>query len=143
MLGVAFAMVAVVSWAVAALFVRLGLMHMRPLPGTLWSLVTGLALLLILGLVVHGADLFTLSFSAFLLFAVIGVLNFPMGRYFTTMSINYLGVARSTPPLATGPFFGVLLAIIFLGDRPTALVSAGVLLIIGGILLAVTEEHSA
>ena len=140
MLGILLAILATFGWGVSAIFVRLGVQHMGTAVGTLISLISGLAMTLVLTLVLQPNELFNISLTAVLWFAVIGLFNFPLGRFFNYLSVARLGVAKSTPLLATSPMFAVAISMLFLGERLTWLTGIGTLLIFLGVYLAVSDR---
>jgi drug/metabolite transporter (DMT)-like permease len=75
--------------------------------------------------------------TAILLFGVVGILNFPLGRFFNYLSISHLGVGRSTPILASAPLFAMVLAVIFTGETISAGTIAGTALILTGLYVTV------
>ena len=135
LLAVVLAISAAVSWGFSAVLVRLGLRYVSTASGTLISLVAGCVLTGALVLVFE-LDAFTnLSAEALALFAVIGVLNFPMGRFLNYMSVARLGVARSTPILASAPLFAMVLAVIFTGESISFATFLGTALILAGLYI--------
>ncbi len=140
MLPVGLALVAAASWGFSAVLVRSGLRHLTPVVGTLVSLVAALLLTLVLVLVLQPDELLDVSTKALLMFAIIGILNFPMGRFFNYLSMSHLGVGRSTPILASAPLFAVLGAVVFTGEAVELATVAGMALILGGLYLTLTAR---
>jgi drug/metabolite transporter (DMT)-like permease len=138
MIAIALALTAAASWGFSAVLVRLGLRDMTTSLGTLISLVAGLLLTGVLVLVWQREELASVSLNAVLLFAVIGILNFPMGRFFNYLSMSHLGVARSTPLLASAPLFAVLLAVLVTGERLEVSTALGIALIFAGLYVTLS-----
>lgn len=138
MLAIALALSAAASWGFSAVLVRFGLRDMTTSLGTLISLVAGLALTGLLVLVAQLDELVGVSLSAVALFGVIGILNFPMGRFFNYLSMSRLGVARSTPLLASAPLFAVLLAVLVTGEDLELSTAAGIGLIFAGLYVTLS-----
>lgn len=65
-----------------------------------------------------------------------------MGRGFTFLGIKYIGASRSTTIYASYPIFTMALAIPFLGERVSAALVIGVLLIIGGLIFLLSERET-
>lgn len=122
------------------MFIRLGLPYMGTAPGTLVSLISGLMGTLAITAVVQPGDIAAVSGGAVLWFALVGLFNFPFGRFFNYLSVARLGVARSTPLLSTGPFFAVSVSVAFLGEQLTPLTVLGMVLITAGIYIAISER---
>ena len=138
MFAIALALTAAASWGFSAILVRLGLRDMSTSLGTLISLVAGLLLTGVLVLVWQRQELANVSLAAIALFGVIGILNFPMGRFFNYLSMSRLGVARSTPLLASAPLFAVLLAVFFTGERLEVSTALGIALIFAGLYVTLS-----
>ena len=81
-----------------------------------------------------------LTVVAFLWFALSGLFNFALGRFFNTVSIQLAGVARATPLFSTAPLFATILAILFLGESVTPWLLLGTVTIVGGIVLITSEQ---
>ena len=140
LLAVVLAVCAATSWGFSAVLVRMGLRHLSTASGTLISLVAGCVLTGVLVLAFE-LDAFThLSAEALALFAVIGVLNFPMGRFLNYMSVARLGVGRSTPILASAPLFAMVLAVIFTGESVNLATFAGTALILAGLYITLRSR---
>ncbi|MFQ5693047.1 MAG: EamA family transporter, partial [Nitrospinota bacterium] len=61
---------------------------------------------------------------------------------FLFLSIDRLGPARGITLKGTSPFFGVAIAVIFLGERPNAQVVLGLFLVAGGVMYLTSEAGS-
>ncbi len=142
MLAIGLALAAASSWGFSAILVRLGLRDMATSMGTLISLVAGLVLTGVLAVALQREALSALSPGTVGLFAVIGILNFPMGRFFNYLSMSRLGVARSTPLLASAPLFAVVLAVLVTGEDLGLSTVAGIALIFGGLYVTLTGREA-
>jgi drug/metabolite transporter (DMT)-like permease len=140
MLGVAFALLAATCWGFSAILVRLGLQSLRPTTGTWMSLIPGGLMVMILAVVFNPEEIKTLAAVAFFWFALSGLLNFALGRFLNSVSIQQVGVARATPLFSTAPLFATILAIIFLGETITPWLLLGTATIVGGIILITSEQ---
>lgn len=138
MLAILLALAAASSWGFSAVLVRLGLRDMTTSMGTLISLVAGLSLTGVLAVATQSEALSQLSLTTIALFAVIGILNFPMGRFFNYLSMSRLGVARSTPLLASAPLFAVILAVFLTGEDLRLATGVGIALIFAGLYITLT-----
>jgi drug/metabolite transporter (DMT)-like permease len=142
MLAIALALSAAAMWGFSAILVRLGLRDMTTSLGTLISLLAGLLVTGVLVLITQREELAAASLSAVALFGVIGILNFPMGRFFNYLSMSRLGVARSTPLLASAPLFAVLLAVLFTGEHVEVSTGAGMTLIFAGLYVTLSGRSA-
>ena len=142
MLAIALALVAAASWGFSAILVRLGLRDMTTSLGTLISLIAGLLLTGVLVALTQRAALTSVSLAAVALFGVIGILNFPLGRFFNYLSMSRLGVARSTPLLASAPLFAVLIAVSVTGEDLQLTTALGIALIFAGLYVTLTARSA-
>ncbi|MEX2446751.1 MAG: DMT family transporter [Dehalococcoidia bacterium] len=140
-LPVVTALGAAASWGFSAVLVRKGLRDLSTSTGTLLSLCSGLVFTALLVLVLEPDGLRGVGLGAVAIFGVIGILNFPVGRFFNYMAMGRLGVSRSTPILASAPLFAVVIAMIFLGEQLTAATVAGIALILSGLYVTVTAPR--
>lgn len=138
MIAIALAIAAAASWGLSAVLVRRGLRDLSTSAGTLISLTAGLLFTAVLVAALQFDALLRVSWQAVALFGLIGILNFPMGRFFNYMAIGRLGVGRSTPLLASSPLFAVLIAVLATGEQLTLATGAGIALILGGVFVTIT-----
>jgi drug/metabolite transporter (DMT)-like permease len=137
-LAIALAIAAASSWGLSAVLVRRGLRDLSTSAGTLISLTSGLVVTSVLVVLLQFDALLAVSWQAMALFGLIGILNFPMGRFFNYLAIGRLGVGRSTPLLASSPLFAVILAVAITGEQLTLATGAGIALILGGVFVTIT-----
>lgn len=138
MLAIALAVLAASSWGLSAVLVRRGLRDLSTSAGTLISLTAGLVYTALLVAAFQFDALLLVSWRATVLFGLIGLLNFPMGRFFNYLAIGRLGVGRSTPLLASSPLFAVMLAVFLTGEQLTLATTAGIAFILGGVFVTIT-----
>ena len=138
MFPVLLALLAAASWGFSAVLVRVGLRDTSTSAGTLISLVAGCLSTGVLVAALQFDALRNVSPRAMALFALIGLLNFPVGRFFNYMGMSRLGVGRSTPLLASAPMFAVLVAVLFTGEQLHLGTVAGGALIFSGLYVTLT-----
>jgi drug/metabolite transporter (DMT)-like permease len=131
-LAVGFALGAAISWAMSAVFVRMGLRYMPATLGTFLSLLSGVVLMVGVVALFQREQLGDVTLAAVGIFAAVGVFNFILGRYFNFLSISHLGVARATPITASTPLFATVLAVLFLGESLSWLTALGTALVLVG-----------
>jgi drug/metabolite transporter (DMT)-like permease len=139
-LAVVLALLAAASWGFSAVLVRMGLRDVSTSLGTLISLCSGLLFTLALVMIFQFRELLQISLPALALFGLIGILNFPMGRFFNYMAMRRIGIGRSTPILASAPLFAVLIAIAVTGETLRLATAAGIVLIVGGVYVTLTAR---
>lgn len=128
------ALLAALGWGTDSVLARQGLRSLPPALATGISLAASFAICLIAILIV-GPARFPLAGIAW--FAMIGLINFLLGRQFNFRATKRLGAARTSALLATSPLVSIALAVLFAGEQVTPLLLLGVLLSIGGVILVV------
>jgi drug/metabolite transporter (DMT)-like permease len=140
--AVLIALSAAFCWGASAILVRTGLRYISSTAtGTLISLVVGMVFSWTLVLILQPGEVLDVSLETVLLFALVGILNFPMGRFFNYMSMSRLGVARSTPILASSPFFAMMIAVVFTGESIGPVTIIGAALILSGLYVTITAPR--
>ena len=140
LIGISLALLAAVGWASSAIFARLGLQHVRNTTGTMVSMVTGLAVVGAVALPFYGGRILLLPLVAFAWFALLGLLNFVLGRFVSYTALQLAGVARASPVISTSPLWATTIAIIFLNEAPTIFTLLGAVAIVGGLALIMSER---
>ena len=133
--AVLFALVAAVSWGFSSVCVRLGQRYVTTSSGTFVSLLAGIALAGVLVLLFAPGALGDMDPSTLLIFGLVGIFNFPLGRFFNYLSIRHLGVGRSTPIVASTPLPAFVIAVLFLDESVNAATLAGTALVLAGIYI--------
>lgn len=126
----------------ARIFAGIGMEGMKPLHGSVISLVFGWLLALAVCLVFQFNALISVSPIEIVWLSIIGVLSFALGRGLSFLGIKHIGISRSTTVYASYPIFTMALAIPLLGERISLALVLGVLLIIGGLTLLVSERKT-
>jgi len=140
MFAIVLALTAAACWGLSAVLVRTGLRYLTATVGTFISLVSALLLTALLVVALQFEELRDVSLKAVAMFAVIGILNFPMGRFLNYLAMSHLGVGRSTPLLASAPLFAVIGAVLFTGEDLALGTVAGIGLILGGLYVTLTAR---
>lgn len=142
-LGILLAFVAANSWAISYIFTRMGLQAgMRPVQGTLVSLLSSFVVVALMASFVDIRALLAVPVTVIAWFAMVGIVNFPLGRLLNFLSVDRLGPARAAPVLAASPVFTIVLAAVIVGERPSPLTIAGTLAILAGITVIMSERRS-
>jgi uncharacterized membrane protein len=79
-----------------------------------------------------------INYQGLIFFIASGILASTLGRMFNFMSIERLGVAVSSSIMGSNPFFAILFAVIFIGEKITFSIFLGTMLIVFGIILTRT-----
>ena len=85
-------------------------------------------------------DEFALSSTAIGWIALLGLLNYLLGRFLNFNSIRLAGVSRAAPLLAAAPLVAVTLGVLVGGETLNPLIALGTLTIVGGVVLIVTAR---
>ena len=139
--GSVLALLAATSWAAGAVLARLGLRTMGPTTGTFISLVSGFMITLAIALAMDFDAVFAISLGTLGMFAVLGSIQFPIGRFFSYNGIRLAGVARASTILGASPIVAASLALIFLDERLTIPVFVGILAVVAGLTIVVSERR--
>jgi drug/metabolite transporter (DMT)-like permease len=104
------------------------------------SLIAGFLLVGTLAVVRHGAEVFDLTQTTLLWLALLGLINYPLGRLLYFTSVHLAGITRATPIVSTTPIVAISLGIIAGGETLSPMSAIGTLAIIGGIILIVSKK---
>jgi uncharacterized membrane protein len=136
------ALLSSIGWAADSILVRRGAQSSNIFAAAFLSyLVTTLNLWIIISLLY---PLHLLWSPATIYFVLSGLLQPLLARILYYAGITRLGVSRAGPLRGTGPLFAVLIAVIFLDERPGTFVYGGTVLTVAGgwlILSRMREEH--
>lgn len=128
-----FALLSALSWAVDSILVRMGARNSNVVAAAFLSYsVTALCFWTYL---LTYFPLPLLWSSSSLYFVLSGCLQPLLARILFYMGLTRLGVSRAGPLLGTAPLFGVVIAVVFLHERPTLNVYAGTLLTVASVWL--------
>jgi drug/metabolite transporter (DMT)-like permease len=132
MLAQTIALAAAIAYALSFILSKRGLRYSRPITITFVSLLIQTVAVFTLVFLVTGIPVtpgFVLT-----LFIVAGVLR-AIVRQLAYIGIEKIGAARSGPIRASVPLWSAAIAIGFLGEKMTATIAAGTLLVCAGIVL--------
>ncbi len=141
--GAFFAALASTSWAAGACFARVGMQQVGSRSGTFISLAAGFVTISVVAWGMDSQALFAVSGSTILWFALLGLIQFPGGRFLNYTGIRLAGVARSTSISGTNfreSPFAALLAILFLGEQVTFSILFGTLAVAVGLALVMSQR---
>ncbi len=138
--GAIFAALASTSWAAGACFARVGMQKVGSRTGTFISLAAGFVAISVVAWVMDSQALFAVTRSSILWFALLGLIQFPGGRFLNYTGIRLAGVARTTSISGTSPLFAALLAILFLGEQVTSSILLGTVAVAVGLALVMSQR---
>lgn len=137
--GIGLALVAAAGFAASALFARLGLQYIRTTTAVLVSIWASLIVVTIVAVPFYFDEILTLPAVALFWLFLIGLIHYPMGRFFKYTGVRLAGVARASPLYSTSSLFAVVIAIAILGESPSLLALLGTLAIVGGVVLVASQ----
>ena len=140
-LGELLAICAAMSFAVAQIFIRLGMQSATTLMAALiintWVSLGGLVISL------HRGTLQTSTWEPILWYMAVGVAGPGIGRIAYLIGINRMGLNRSVTISSCAPLWSTLIAVVLLAERPSAWVIVGTVAIVAGVaLLSIQEDRS-
>jgi drug/metabolite transporter (DMT)-like permease len=138
--GISFALVASVSWAVASVVIRLGLDRVGARSATFLSIIAGLAYVLTVALIMDASAFLDLTLKVVLGFMLVGTLSFGAGRFLYYTSVGLIGVGRATAIGGATPIVSAVMAVVFLNEVLTLPLGIGIVAVAGGVALIVTQE---
>jgi uncharacterized membrane protein len=132
---------AAAAWAIGAVLARLGMRTMGSTTATFISLVSGFVVTLAIALAMDFRAIFAVSLSTVGMFAVLGAIQFPIGRFFSYNGIRLAGVAPASAILGSSPIVAAALALVFLDEEITVTVVIGILAVVAGLAVVVSEKR--
>ena len=133
------ALAAALGFALARVVLKRALPHTTPLTAVVTSIVfTGTVLWIV---AVLTAPLSQFATTAVWPFVIAGLLAPGLARLLVYVGIDRIGAARSSAIMPIGPFSAILLAVVFLGERPSGSLLAGAACIVAGTILLSQQER--
>ena len=132
--GMAYALLAGTLWGIGPLALKRALKHTSVGTATLTEQYISV---LVLGvLAAYYGELAELDFTsrAFWAFFLAGAIGASFGKIFYYKGIDRVGASKATSVKNSSPILTTLLAVVFLDERMTAFILAGVLLIVAGVV---------
>ena len=146
MLGALLSLVSAFSFSVNAIFVRRGMAGAgaTATQGAFITVLMGVPLGLVAVMITGQLFRFgEVSSNGYLLLAAAGIVHFGIGRYCNYRAVGAIGAPRAITVQAVAIPYSVLMAIFLLGEQPTALMLAGIGLILLGPAVMVERRKSA
>ena len=131
--GVGLALVSALGFGAVAVFARLGMRHVRPTTATVASLIISALVTLVVALSVEASEIAALSAAAFGFILLNAVFSYLVGRLFNFTGVRLVGASRASIIIGSSPLFSAGLAVWLLGERLSAPILAGTVLIIIGV----------
>src|SRR5262245_16035853 len=135
----ALALAAALGFALARVILKRALPHTTPLTAVVTSIIFTGSMLWIVALLT--APVALMASAAVWPFVVAGLLAPGLGRLLVYVGIDRIGAARSSAIMPIGPFSAILLAVVFLGERPSGSLLLGAACIVAGTILLAQQER--
>ena len=142
-LGVGLALVAALGFGAVAIFARLGMRHVRATTATVASLIISALVTLVVALAVDAGEIAALSAAAFGFILLNAALAYLVGRLFNFTGVRLVGATRASIIIGTSPLFSAGLAVWLLGEKLSAPILAGTVLIIIGVGVILSGRREA
>jgi transporter family protein len=140
--GIVYALTAGVLWGVGPLFIKRSLKYTDVSTATLVEQHVSVLLLIVLGVYYDEIKHVDVGSRAFWAFFLAGGVGASFGKVFYYKGIDKVGASKATSVKNSSPFLTALLAVIFLGERPSWWLAAGVTLIVFGIAVLTQSKDS-
>ena len=142
LLSIGLACISVLGFGSAAIFARVGMQGMSPMPGTLVSLVASTMLAGALALAFDFQAVIALPAIAMVWFLGNGILTYMGGRTQQYVAISLLGASRVTPIIGAAALFSAFYAILFtqigvpgFDEHLTVFIGIGTVVVVVGLAL--------
>ncbi|MEM2883988.1 MAG: EamA family transporter [Nitrososphaerales archaeon] len=134
--AIIFAILAGLLFAIANMFMRVGVIKGDPVYGTAVSTLTGSMILgITLVMLNQITAVLTLDVFDLVLFAVAGLLNFTVSRTLFFVSSSIIGVARAQPIISLNAIVAVVVGLTFLAEKLTLSEGLSVIFMLSGLIL--------
>ena len=140
MLSVGLSLLAGLGFASTAIFARVGMQGIKPLPSTFISVVVSFFPAILLAVLFALPDIKALPPAAYIWLLGLGALNFLGGRSQIYLAINLVGAARASVIGGAAVVFSTVFAVAFAGERPHGLLLLGIAAVVIGLVAATKES---
>lgn len=140
MLAVGLSMLAGLGFASTAIFARVGMQGVKPLPATFISVVVSFLPAILLAVLFALPDIRALPPAAYFWLLGLGALNFLGGRSQIFLAINLVGAARSSVIGGASVVFSTIFAVTLAGESPNGVLLAGIVAVVIGLVAATKES---
>lgn len=139
-MGIVYALLAGLIWGISPMLFKRGLAASNVSTGTLIEQTISVMTLMVIAAVEVGLAPPQISAGAFMAFVAAGAVGASFGKIFYFKGIDKVGASKATSVKNSAPLLTTFLAVVVLGEELTFLVLAGVVLIVGGILVLTRME---
>lgn len=125
-LGIGLAILTSWLWGTSNVLARVGMKDIRSTTGTLFSLICGFAMTTVIALIIFYEKVVNLDASLLPWLALVGFLQFAIGRFLLFTAVRLAGVSRATPLVGSSPLVATSLAVLFAGERLSVIHAIGI-----------------
>ena len=140
LVGILFALAASFSLAFGSIALRFGIAGMRIWPATAVSVFGGLLYVLVINLIFDPGAIGRVESSGLFSFALVGILQFLGGRALYYRGVGLIGVGRATAFGGLTPIISSILAVLLLGEIITISLAVGILAVVIGGAIIVSDD---
>ncbi len=140
MTAIGLSLLALMGFGSAAIFARVGMQRVGPLPVTFISLCFSFLASGLLAVVFVFPDFRTLPLIVLAWCLMLGTFNFLGGRNLSFLAIGRIGAARAGAIVGTSAVFASILAIALTGERPHWIVLAGTVVVVAGLVTSLGKS---
>ncbi len=142
-IGLVFAFLTAVCFAIAAIFIRRGVTHARESFSALVVTVftTTILFLLVVTFSSEWNKVWSISLRGLVLLGGAGILQSVFGRFLYFTSVRFIGANKTSAIIRTNVLYAVILGIFILNESLTILLFLGIVAIITGVTLVSTEKQ--
>lgn len=140
MLAISLALLAGAGFGGSAIFARVSMQKLPPMPTILISVVVSAIPAMVLALIFARGDIRAAPAAAFLWFVLLGAINFLGGRTQNFQAINRIGASQASTILATSAVFATIFAMAIAGERPHFLIPLGTAGVVLGLVVGTVES---
>jgi drug/metabolite transporter (DMT)-like permease len=135
LLAIVFSLLSALGFGSGNILMRIGTQRVSPPTATFFAVFSGAIVLLALAVSLDFPGIMALPPLAWVWFAVMGAMAYPLARVLLNSSIAIIGASRAAPMSSFQPVFALGLGVAFLAERPNLLVSLGTPLVVVGLIL--------
>ncbi|PKB67044.1 MAG: hypothetical protein BZY81_05730 [SAR202 cluster bacterium Io17-Chloro-G4] len=140
MLAISLALLAGAGFGGSAIFARVGMQKLSPMPTILISVVVSAIPAMLLAVIFARGDIRAAPAAAFLWLVVLGAVNFLGGRTQNYQAINRIGASQASTILATSAVFATIFAMGIAGERPHFLIPLGTVGVVIGLAVSTGDS---
>ena len=140
MLAISLAILAGAGFGGSAIFARIGMQKLAPMPTIMISVVVSAIPALALAFIFARGDIWAAPAVAFLWMVLLGAANFLGGRTQNYRAISRIGASQTSIILATSAVFSAIFAIGLAGERPHFLIPLGTAGVVLGLVVSTVDS---